>query len=79
MAESSRDISGLGFEALKVLLVQALEDNARLKAENVELREEIARLKGVDRRQQMTPLRRDNGSCKYVSVWPGPSSTNLSN
>ena len=57
MAESSRDISGLGLEALKVLLVQALEDNARLKAENVELREEIARLKGVDRRQQMTPLR----------------------
>ena len=57
MAESSRDISGLGLEALKVLLVQALEDNARLKAETVELREEIARLKGVDRRQQMTPLR----------------------
>ena len=47
MAESSRDISGLGLEALKVLLVQALEDNARLKAETVELREEIARLKSL--------------------------------
>jgi regulator of replication initiation timing len=34
MAESTRDISGVGLEELKALLVQALEENARLKAEN---------------------------------------------
>src|SRR3974377_530049 len=47
MAESTRDISGLGLEELKALLVQASEEVARLKAENAELREEIARLKGL--------------------------------
>jgi hypothetical protein len=31
MAESTRDISGLGLEELKALLVQALEANAQLK------------------------------------------------
>jgi hypothetical protein len=41
------DISGLGLEELKTLLVQALEEVARLKKENAELREEIARLKGL--------------------------------
>ncbi len=44
IAESPKDISGLGLDELKALLVQALEENARLKAENAELREEIARL-----------------------------------
>ena len=34
MTESTREISGLGLEELKALLVQALEENARLKAEN---------------------------------------------
>ena len=52
MAESTR-IDGLGLEALKSLLVQVLEDNARLKAENVELREEIARLKGLKGRPKI--------------------------
>ena len=47
MAESPKDMSRLGLEELKALLVQALEENARLKAENAELREEIARLKGL--------------------------------
>ncbi len=42
MTESPKDISGLGLEELKALLVRALEENARLKAENAELREEIA-------------------------------------
>lgn len=51
MAESPKDISGLGLCELKVLLVQALEENARLKAENAELREEIARLKGTPQTQ----------------------------
>lgn len=55
MAESTRDISGLGLEELKALLVQALEDNARLKKENAELREEIARLKGLKGRPKLKP------------------------
>jgi len=55
MAKSPRDISWLGLEELKVLLVQALEENARLKAENLELREEIARLKGLKGRPKLRP------------------------
>ena len=39
MAELTRDISGLGLEELKALVVQALEENARLKKE---IREEAA-------------------------------------
>jgi len=55
MAESTRDVSGLCLEELKALLVQALEENAQLKAENAELREEIARLKGLKGRPQFKP------------------------
>ncbi len=55
MAESSPDLSGRGLEELKALLVQALEENARLKAENAELREEIARLKGLKGRPKLRP------------------------
>jgi len=55
MAESTRDISRLGLEELKALLVQALEANARLKAENAELRAEIARLKGLKGRPKLKP------------------------
>jgi transposase IS66 family protein len=55
MAESTRDISGLGLEELKALLVQALEEVARLKAENAELREEIARLRGLKGRPKLKP------------------------
>ena len=55
MAESTREISGLGLEELKALLLQALEENARLKAENAELREEIARLKGLKGRPKLKP------------------------
>lgn len=54
MAESSR-IDGLGLEELKSLLVQALEDIAGLKTENAELRDEIARLKGLKGRPQIKP------------------------
>jgi len=55
MAESPKDISGAGLEELKALLLQALEENARLKAENVKLREEIARLKGLKGRPKLKP------------------------
>ena len=55
MAESTQEISGLGLEELKALLVQALEENARLKAANAELREEIARLKGLKGRPKLKP------------------------
>jgi Transposase IS66 family len=54
MAESPR-IDGLGLEALKSLLVQALEEIARLTTENAELRDEIARLKGLKGRPQIKP------------------------
>ncbi len=53
--KSTREIPGLGLEELKALLVQALEENARLKAENAELREEIARLKGLKGRPKLRP------------------------
>jgi len=55
MAESPRTVDGLGLEELKSLLVQALEEIARLKAENTELRDEIARLKGLKGRPQIKP------------------------
>jgi hypothetical protein len=55
MAESIREISGLGLEELKALLLEVLEDNARLKAENAALREEIARLKGLKGRPKLKP------------------------
>ena len=55
MAKSPPDISGLGLEELKVLLVQALEENARLKAEILESREEIARLNGLKGRPNLKP------------------------
>ena len=55
MAESPKDMSGLGLEELKALLVQALEENARLKGEIAELREEIARLKGLKGRPKLKP------------------------
>jgi hypothetical protein len=55
MAESPRTVDGLGLEELKSLLVQALEEIARLKAENAELRDEIARLKGLKGRPQIKP------------------------
>ena len=55
MAESPRMVDGLGLEELKSLLVQALEEITRLKAENAELRDEIARLKGLNGRPKLKP------------------------
>ena len=54
-------MSGLGLEELKALLVQALEENAGLKAENAELREEIARLKGLKGRPKLKPSGMETG------------------
>ena len=83
MAESGKDISGLGFEELKALLVQALEQNARLKTENAELREEIARLKGLKGRPKLKPSGMDKaaeagaakGSRKRASMAPSGRSS----
>ena len=55
MAESPRTVDGVGLEELKSLLVQALEEIARLKAENAQLRDEIARLKGLKGRPSIKP------------------------
>lgn len=55
MSESPRDIDGLGLDELKKLVVQVLEDNAGLKRENAALREEIARLKGLNGRPDIKP------------------------
>ena len=55
MAESPRIVDGLGLEELKSLIVQALEENARLKAENAALRDEIARLQGLSSRPKIKP------------------------
>ena len=55
MAESPRTVDGLGLEELKSLLVQALEEIARLKSENADLRDEIARLKGLKGRPTIKP------------------------
>jgi Transposase IS66 family len=54
MAESP-SIDGLGLEELKLLLVQALEEIARLKAESAQQRDEIARLKGLKGRPKIAP------------------------
>ena len=55
MAESPGIVDGLGLEELKSLLVQVLEDNARLKAEVAALRDENARLKGLKGRPKIAP------------------------
>jgi cell division septum initiation protein DivIVA len=54
MAESPHNIDGLSPE-LKSFVVQVLEENTQLKAENVALREEVARLKGLKGRPQLKP------------------------
>ena len=55
MAESPRIVDGLGLEEPRSLLVQVLEDNARLKAEVAALRDENARLKGLKGRPKIAP------------------------
>jgi len=55
MGDSSRNLDGLGLDELKTLLVQVLEDNARLKQANEALREEVARLKGLKGKPDIKP------------------------
>lgn len=55
MAGSRADIDALGLEGLRTLVVQVLEENAALQAENRALREEVARLKGLKGRPKLKP------------------------
>ena len=55
MAESPPDVEGLGLDDLKSLVVRLVEQNAALNAENVALREEIARLKGLKGPPKLEP------------------------
>ncbi len=48
MAGSPPDIEALTIDDLKGLVARPLEDGVALKAENAALREEIARLKGLE-------------------------------
>lgn len=55
MAEHTSDIDELGFDELKMLLVQVLEENARLTREIQALRDDNARLKGLNGRPDIKP------------------------
>ena len=55
MTESPPDVEGLGLDDLKSLVVRLLEENAALRVENVALREEVARLKGLKGPPKLTP------------------------
>ena len=55
MVDSPLDIEDLSLEDLKRLLLEVLEENAKLRSENEALREEIARLKGLKGRPQLKP------------------------
>lgn len=55
MAEHPSDIDGLGLSELKMLLVQALEENAELKRQVQALRDEVARLKGLNQKPAIKP------------------------
>ncbi len=82
MAESPRNVDGLGLEELKSLLVQVLEDNARLKAEVAALRDENARLKGLKGRPQIKPsgmekATQPEGKCERKIGRRGPKRSKL--
>ncbi len=55
MAGPPPDIDRLGLGDLKELVLRFLEENARLRAENAGLGEEIARLKGLKGRPKIKP------------------------
>jgi Transposase IS66 family len=55
-------IDGLTPVELKRLLLKLLEENAELQRQNVELREEIARLKGLKGRPSIKPSGMENGA-----------------
>ncbi len=56
------DIDGLPPAELRQLLLKLLENNAELKRQNAELREEIARLKGLKGRPSIKPSGMENGT-----------------
>ncbi|MCP5000278.1 MAG: transposase [Hyphomicrobiales bacterium] len=55
MAEHTSDIDELGLDELKMLLVQVLEENARLTREIQALRDNNARLKGLQGKPDIKP------------------------
>ena len=75
MAESPKTVDGLGLEDLKLLIVQVLEANARLKTENAELRDEIARLKGMKGRPQIKPNLKPSGMEQATGPGKSPRKT----
>ena len=75
MAESPKLVDGLGLEELKLLVVQVLEANARLKTENAELRDEIARLKGMKGRPQIKPNLKPSGMEQGTGTGKSPRKT----
>ena len=56
------DIDGLSPTDLKQLLLKLLEKNADLERQNAELREEMARLKGLQGRPRIKPSGMENGT-----------------
>ncbi len=55
MAESPVDIDKLGLDELKTLLVQAFTRISALEKENQQLRDEVARLKGLKGKSEIKP------------------------
>jgi len=55
MSDSPLDLEGLSLSDLKRLVLELLEESAKLRSENEALREEIARLKGLNVRPRLKP------------------------
>ena len=72
MSESHRTVDGLGLEELRAVVVKLLEANARLSEENLALREEIARLKGLKGRPQLKPSGMEQASEKQAHTLRQP-------
>lgn len=62
-------IDGLSSSELKQLLLRMLEQNAALQRANAELRDEIARLKGLKGRPEIEP-RKQSGMDKGTEPQP---------
>ena len=57
-----QDIDAFSSEELRQLVLRVLDENARLHAENMALREEIARLKGLKGKPVIKPSGMDKGT-----------------
>ena len=57
-----QDIDAVSSEELRQLVLRVLDENARLHAENMALREEIARLKGLKGKPVIKPSGMDKGT-----------------